>query len=111
MLKGEKTVTMEYFIEKILPFTEWIPYDISKHASESIKDGKDFTCIVRDIRFHIKKEDIEAYFKANGTDDTFDADYETDAFEAVVEGKEPPKRKPGRPRKAKEGDPLPEDFK
>lgn len=112
MIKAQKVMSMESFVERILPFTEWAPYDVMKWANEALAEEKPFTLIVRDIEFTIPKESILAYSSKHGEDKTFSTDDpEDNAFMSAVENEEPPKRKPGRPRKATENDPIPEEFK
>ena len=111
-IKGEKTMQMEDFLERILPFTSWAPYDIQRWAKTSADEGNDYQCIVRDIVFTIPKESVLKYLEEHGEDKSFDPNNEFDsAFKAAMEGTELPKRKPGRPRKSFPGEPLPEELK
>jgi len=107
-IKFEKNISMTDFLERILPFTPWAVGDIQKWAIDMANNGEDYFCIVRDIRFNISKESVLEYAKDHGVDNSFN-DEADDAFKAAVEGVEPAKRKPGRPRKARPGDPFPSE--
>ena len=97
MIKGQRTVSMDEFVDKVLPYTTSTLVDIQANALYEAQSGGDFRFIVRDVMFIVDKEDVLAYFKAKGMVNTFDTESYNDGFEDVVE--KISKKPIGRPRK------------
>ncbi len=113
MLKGRKTVSMETFVANVVPYTSWTPFEVKTFAMDKVNQDMDALFIIKDIEFTVPKEDVIQYYKRNSANPEVVA-MEIDEFEDIPDYEEAapePKRRPGRPPKAKEPtgfDPEPE---